>query len=1707
MQQKIDASLAKSNPIKAIHQMIATMALQGNGEKSFKGRQRPFKTAKGTKLNSHFELVEIDDLIVSHTLSGKQNSNYPQELQPRDRERDSSQAWIQKTSKAIDPESLGNTSRADTGAPIVGTDMVVESGNGRTMALLMAYQNGDADEYISWLKSEADYFGFSKEQVSAFKKPILVRVRDSEIDRVQFAIEANQDDKLSYTATERAKSDAKRIDERVLMLFDPSDNGDLMALSNRKFLDAFMSSLGETESAQYRDKQGNYTQAFVTRVKQAIFAKAYNDDRLLEMMADQSRPEMQNLINALTISSSKFIDAQSISAGNVEDIASSIVDGIEVSLNDQLLNSILDATNAIAKARQNNQSITEYVKQQGLFEELPEEVAKIAVFIVENNRSAKKLSYFFNSLASFSKKQALDSQNFGLFGEPEPISILVAVNYALDDFESNHNLQKSMFDAMNTSINTIVNKSNVIHTLDYIYSELIVSFIKEINENDLSIYIENNSKTTSLFDRILSGRTQINYETVKACLKLAQNEQAKFSQVATFIFNEIYDNSHDENLKNYLSKMAKANDLEKLESSISCLAYEQCLVEHTTTKGKILNGFSLDQKGLKRSEIIKYDQYTFFKNGWYVRLNNISTLPENYLNDIQIHAKRVIDYVSNPNNDVEPTSAIYSGSRDPSDFEQDTIRVRSLAGTTKPNIKTGESNGYSDTGVSNVSDASISSGRDRTNESELINLRSSDSANERNNGIESRINGLPIEQERDQRVIHAVQEHRSLIESNLQAQLDADEETTEFANIESINKALPYLMDEQKDDVLKAEKHIIENKKNGILFTNGTGTGKTFTGLGVAKRFINAGKKKILFVTLNDKIAKDFIKSAKALNINIHQLDSTKDNGHDQSNIIITTYANFSQNESLTHKDWDLIIIDEAHALMQNSKGEKTSSLEMLHALTGHHQGFYKWVESRYADQKPIADEDGNVDKEQLNTWNNLIEPLKKEWAENWKNQSQNRAKVVFLSATPFSYDKTLDWAEGYLFHYSDPEKTDLSLDGYGYNKASDKQNFYIQNFGYRMRYNKLTRPDGKVNISVQERQLAEKLKKSGAMTGRDLNIKFDYDRKFVLISSKVGQLIDEGLEYLSDSKDAKGDRKFPDLSRAIAKRFDYLSRRRLLESIKAKEGIPFIKKNLSLNRKVIIFHDYNEGGGFSPFVKASSNAIDHNELSRLDAQFSVFQTERPDLVNLNLNYNSPITTLRTAFPNALLFNGRVSKKQRQQNIDLFNNDELDHHILVVQSDAGSTGISLHDVTGKYQRVNINIGQPIKPAKLRQTEGRIYRVGQSSNAIQRYFTTGTNWERSAFAETIAGRAETVDNLSKGDDALVSIKEAIIHAYENADTYEPSEQDGIGGKAYDEENANLKKLSPFDQSISFYWAKGQNKQNRNNREGVEWYATPEPLGFKMIEWAGVHTGDDVLEPSAGDGAIGRFVPDDTNLTMIEPTESLAGRAKMANTNANVIEDYFENLNTINKYHAIVMNPPFGNAGATAIKHIEKAFHHLHDGGRIVALIPKGSMDKKIDKFLEYTSTAYLLASIDLPNSVFKNAGTTVLTRIVIIEKHENSDDAQYSKNIDLSNRESVTDFFESIKHLEVQKRKPRLDETFDYYGLYVDIDRGKYIYTGEGIKNPIIQELFQSYYADNSIDGQFVLSYNRNKDIIKKIKAYEKEHNVSLKVEKVDTSYF
>ena len=77
-----------------------------------------------------------------------------------------------------------------------------------------------------------------------------------------------------------------------------------------------------------------------------------------------------------------------------------------------------------------------------------------------------------------------------------------------------------------------------------------------------------------------------------------------------------------------------------------------------------------------------------------------------------------------------------------------------------------------------------------------------------------------------------------------------------------------------------------DDTNRGVLFTNGTGTGKTYTGLGIMKRFVRQGKTNIAVVVPTDKKAQDWIEDGKNIHLDIAQLEGLKDSGKD---IIVTT--------------------------------------------------------------------------------------------------------------------------------------------------------------------------------------------------------------------------------------------------------------------------------------------------------------------------------------------------------------------------------------------------------------------------------------------------------------------------------------------------------------------------------------------------------------------------------------------------------------------------------------------------------------------------------------------------------------------------------------------------------------------------------------------------------------------------------------------------
>lgn len=408
------------------------------------GKDSKIKTAKGNVVDTKFAVIEAAKLIVSHDADGNPNSEYPKEFQPRDRGRETSQAWVKSTAKDLDPDLLGKSRNASFGAPIIGKDRVVESGNGRAAAIILAYQTHKAEEYRDWLIENADDFKISESKIKGMKRPVLVRVRLSDVDRVQFAMEANQSDMLAMTATEKARADANRLDDALMSRL--SGDGDLTAAVNRDFILAFLRSLGTAEAAQYSTTDGIPTKQLYDRVQAALFAKAYNDDRLLQMMADSEKPEIANTIKALNQAAPHFVRARAISHKVTNGVTSKVGDAVELSLDDKAINALVEATKILKTAKESGMQLEEFLKQGMIFEgdAIDPVIAQMAIFIKENNRSATRMGTAFQTMAEFVANELERRQNNALWVDEPEIDLLDVLKSA------NEELKKQFGDKANT---------------------------------------------------------------------------------------------------------------------------------------------------------------------------------------------------------------------------------------------------------------------------------------------------------------------------------------------------------------------------------------------------------------------------------------------------------------------------------------------------------------------------------------------------------------------------------------------------------------------------------------------------------------------------------------------------------------------------------------------------------------------------------------------------------------------------------------------------------------------------------------------------------------------------------------------------------------------------------------------------------------------------------------------------------------------------------------------------------------------------------------------------------------------------------------------------------------------------------------------------------------------------------------------------------
>lgn len=312
-------------------------------------RPHRVSTADGESIDVAPRVVEADSILTS------QDKGYDPSIQPRERSRAASQAQVRDIASNLDPERLGYSAEADRGAPIVGPDGMVESGNGRVLALRSIYERGGpkAQEYRNWLAQQGV-------DVGAYKNPILVRQRTTPFtpeQRRAFTVSANQAATLSMSAPERAKADAGHVDVGLI-----GNSSDLGAAANRNFIRNFVSKLPQSEQGTIMDSRGQLSSEGLARIRNAVLAKAYGDDHILSRIAESTNDEIKSISNALTAAAPAWAKLR----GDIESGA--------VRRDMDITPDLVQAVRRTADIRSRGEKLENYLNQRDAFDKMPEAV-------------------------------------------------------------------------------------------------------------------------------------------------------------------------------------------------------------------------------------------------------------------------------------------------------------------------------------------------------------------------------------------------------------------------------------------------------------------------------------------------------------------------------------------------------------------------------------------------------------------------------------------------------------------------------------------------------------------------------------------------------------------------------------------------------------------------------------------------------------------------------------------------------------------------------------------------------------------------------------------------------------------------------------------------------------------------------------------------------------------------------------------------------------------------------------------------------------------------------------------------------------------------------------------------------------------------------------------------------------------------------------
>jgi hypothetical protein len=370
----------------------------------------------GSSYDLAFEVKSLDEMIASNDAAYGVNPLYPAELQPRDRTREASRQQIENMANDLRPEWLGESQRLSDGAPIIGVDNVVESGNGRTLAIGKAYEQGKAEEYRAFVEQYAREKGWD---ISGINNPVLVRTRLTDTDRVQFARLANESDVAQFSASERAISDADRLPDSSLLQIN--NDGTINLDQSMDYVRGFISSLPKAEQASVITGDGRLSQEGKRRIESALTQRAYDDSSLVTRLAENLDDDSKNILNALLRSAPQLAQLNDLvkQGGRHQNT---------------IAKDLAQAAQKLSDLKKNGQDVQDYLNQGQLIEDGLSAGAKQFLNVFDTNkRSAKGISE--NIQSEIDRIEGMgDPRQGSLFGDgPEESAALDIIMQNLDE--------------------------------------------------------------------------------------------------------------------------------------------------------------------------------------------------------------------------------------------------------------------------------------------------------------------------------------------------------------------------------------------------------------------------------------------------------------------------------------------------------------------------------------------------------------------------------------------------------------------------------------------------------------------------------------------------------------------------------------------------------------------------------------------------------------------------------------------------------------------------------------------------------------------------------------------------------------------------------------------------------------------------------------------------------------------------------------------------------------------------------------------------------------------------------------------------------------------------------------------------------------------------------------------------------------------------